>query len=411
MQFDTELFKPWVGNLGLKDGWNSVTISQMEEFYQRKAAQGFQMAFVESTVRACQEFMEAIEPALIEHGPEEDSIISVVVEGGVVTYVNGPQFKRREDNIVLQVGLSKYAAEIDDKGNVTVGNLSGVAVVTPIVDKDKNPKLDDNGNPRFKASVRLMDFDNEDSETFEIWFAFQKNLKDANGKLVVLSEPKLNSALRKGKFFNFLSHANEAGASSGEDAVWIDMRMLPKGNYKINKIVGPKAKTYEDPLTKTKTTVNKWYLEIDSIGMAQSHSALMSSLESMGEYYQKLAEMGELGLAVTEHIVDYESTAGGPRKKVEYFPDFFQAHKDGDVVPVKRGIAGPERKHYMTMAFVEGLKFQPNPILGGIVNQALAIEVKPEKATLSPGTEQKAIPAAVTTVEAEVVNLSDEIPF
>lgn len=415
MQFDTELFKPWIGSLGLEDGWNSITITRMQEFYDRRLAQGFSMAFVESTIASCREFMDAIAPSLIEAGPEEDTIISVLVKEGLVEYVNGPQFKRYGEDIILQVGLSKYATTISETGNVTVGNLNGTAVIAPIA-KDGVVKLDDNGNPRFKTSVRLMDFDNEESETFEVWFSFQKNLKDDKEKLVVLSEPKLNSALRKGTFFQFLSPTKEAGASnSDEETVWVDMRMLPKGSYKITKIVGPKEKTYEDPITKEKSTVKKWYLEIYGIGMASAHSSLISSLESMDNYYSKLAERGELGVLVTEHIVDYEVVGGG-RKKVEYFPDFFQAFQDGEVVPVKRGIAGPERKHYMKMSFVEG-NFDLNPILGGIVNQALAIEVKDPNRMLSSSTSVTATLPAAKPVSASPMKSAapavdeDTIPF
>lgn len=413
MQFDTELFKPWIGSLGLADGWNSITITEMQEFYDRRLAQGFPMGSVDSTITACKEFMDAIAPALIESGPEPDTIISVLVKEGIVEYINGPQFKRHGDDIVLQVGLSKYTSQVTETGSVTVGNLSGTAVIAPVLDKDKVQKNDDNGNPRFKASVRLMNFDNEESEPVEVWFSFQKNLKDDKDKLVVLSETKLNGALRRGTFYQFLSPAKEAGSSSSdEETVWVDMRMLPKGIFQITKVVGPKPKTYEDPITKLKETVNKWYLEIHGIGMAPAHQALESSLESMGGFYSKLAERGELGVSVTEHIVDYESVSGG-RKKVEYFPDFFQAFQDGDVVPVKRGIAGPERKHYMTMAFVEGNHFESNPILGGIVNQAIAIKVEdPRTALPAASTPVATLPApAMRSAAVAVVDEEDEIPF
>jgi hypothetical protein len=398
MQFDTELFKPWIASLGLEEGWNSISITRMQEFYDRKTAQGFPMGFVESTIVACKEFMNAIAPALIEAGPEEDTIISVLVKERLVEYVNGPQFKRYGDEIILQVGLSKYTVSATETGSVTVGNLNGTAVIAPITKEENRvqiPKLDENGNPRFKASVRLMNFDNEESEPVEVWFSFQKNLKDEKDKLVVLSETKLNGALRKGTFYQFLAPAKEAGASSSdEETIWVDMRMLPKGVFKITKVVGPKPKVYEDPTTKIKETVNKWYLEIHGIGMAEAHSSLVHSLESGGSYYQKLAELGELGVSVTEHIVDYESVTGG-RKKVEYYPDFFQAFDSGDVVPVKRGIAGPERKHYMSMGFVEGTHFESNLNLGGIVNLAIAIKVEdPRNAIAGTNPAVATLPAA-----------------
>jgi hypothetical protein len=391
MKFDTETFKAWVGNLGLSNGWNSVTVTAMRDYLESKQAQGFSMVAVADAVQQSQFFMDAIAPALIDG--EGDTIMSVLVKDGLVEFVNGPQFKRYgETDVVLQVGLAKYKVDLDAAGNLQVGSLQGTVQISAITKEENRveiPVKDENGNPRFKASVELMDYSDEENPVYQIWFAFQKNLKDAKGNFVVASLPKLKIALSKGELAKYLAPANEAGtgSSDGEDTVWIDMRMLPKGTFNITKVVGPKKKVYEDGGEK-----NLWFLKIEGYGMAQAHAILAADLEVMGEDYKKEAEMGNLRVRVTEHVVNFQHVDGS-YKKVEYFPDFFQAWEAGEVTPVKKGIAGENRKHYMSMAFVTGGEYEFAPILTGIVQQALAIAVKPQ--ALEGSTTTAALPATV----------------
>jgi hypothetical protein len=410
MKFDTETFKAWVGNLGLANGWNSVTITKMREYYDSESAQGYSMPYVAEVIAKSEEFLAAIAPALIEAGPEADTVISVLVKDGLVEYVNGPQFKRMGEDIVLQVGLSKYATEINEAGSLSVGSLKGtveIAAITKEENKKEVPVKDENGNPRFKASVELMDFSNEESTVYRIWFSFQKNLKDGNGNIVVATLAKLKIALSQGKLFKYLSVANEAGSgsSNGEDTVWVDMRMLPKGTFNITKVVGPKKKVYEDGVEK-----NLWFLEIEDIGMTQAHAILAADLEVMGDMYKTKAERGQLRVRITEHLVNFQHV-NGQYKKVEYFPDFFQAFEKGEVTPVKKGVAGENRKHYMSMAFVTGGEYEFESILGGIVNQALKIAVRPESTNALPESTPSPKPALKSASVAVVDDEEDYIPF
>lgn len=408
MKFDTETFKPWIGNLNLANGWNPVTVSAMREYLEAKQAQGFSMVAVKEAVQQCQFFMDAIAPALIEG--DGDVIISVLVKNNAVEYVNGPQFKRYgESDIVLQVGLAKYGVELDSAGNIKVGTLQGTVQISAMTKEENRvevPVKDENGNPRFKATVELMDLTNEETPVYQVWFAFQKNLKDSKGDFVVATLPKLKIALNKGEIYKYLAVANEAGSgsSSGEETVWIDMRMLPKGLYNITKVVGPKKKVYEDGGEK-----NVWFLEIEGYGMAQAHAILAADLEVMGDDYKKEAEMGNLRVRVTNHLVTFQHVDGS-YKKVEYFPDFFQAWEAGEVTPVKKGFAGENRKHSMSMCFVTGGEYEFQPILTGIVQNALKINVSSNPVAL-PATTVVAEPAAqLKSAAVEDADL-DSIPF
>ena len=412
MKFDTETFKPWIGNLNLANGWNPVTVSAMREYLEAKQAQGFSMMAVKEAVQQCQFFMDAISPALIEG--DGDVIISVLVKNDAVEYVNGPQFKRYgESDIVLQVGLAKYNVELDSGGNIKVGALQGtvqIAAMTKEENRVEVPVKDENGNPRFKATVEMMDLTNEETPVFQVWFAFQKNLKDEKGNFVVATLPKLKIALNKGELYKYLALANEAGSggsSNGEETVWIDMRMLPKGLYNITKVIGPKKKVYEDGGEK-----NLWFLEIEGYGMAQAHAILAADLEVMGEDYKKEAELGQLRVRVTEHVVNFQHIDGS-YKKVEYFPDFFQAWEAGEVTPVKKGFAGENRKHYMSMTFVTGGEYEFQPILTGIVQKALSINVSNNPVALPAATVVTKTVAelkSAAVVEEEAADL-DSIPF
>lgn len=412
MKFDTETFKPWIGNLNLANGWNPVTVSAMREYLEAKQAQGFSMMAVKEAVQQCQFFMDAISPALIEG--DGDVIISVLVKNDAVEYVNGPQFKRYgESDIVLQVGLAKYNVELDSAGNIKVGALQGtvqIAAMTKEENRVEVPVKDENGNPRFKATVEMMDLTNEETPVFQVWFAFQKNLKDSKGNFVVATLPKLKIALNKGELYKYLAVANQAGSggsSNGEETVWIDMRMLPKGLYNITKVIGPKKKVYEDGGEK-----NLWFLEIEGYGMAQAHAILAADLEVMGEDYKKEAELGQLRVRVTEHVVNFQHIDGS-YKKVEYFPDFFQAWEAGEVTPVKKGFAGENRKHYMSMTFVTGGEYEFQPILTGIVQKALSINVSNTPVALSAATvvaEPTPQLKSAAVVEEEAADL-DSIPF
>lgn len=412
MKFDTETFKPWIGNLNLANGWNPVTVSAMREYLEAKQAQGFSMMAVKEAVQQCQFFMDAISPALIEG--DGDVIISVLVKNDAVEYVNGPQFKRYgESDIVLQVGLAKYNVELDSAGNIKVGALQGtvqIAAMTKEENRVEVPVKDENGNPRFKATVEMMDLTNEETPVFQVWFAFQKNLKDEKGNFVVATLPKLKIALNKGELYKYLALANEAGSggsSNGEETVWIDMRMLPKGLYNITKVIGPKKKVYEDGGEK-----NLWFLEIEGYGMAQAHAILAADLEVMGEDYKKEAELGQLRVRVTEHVVNFQHIDGS-YKKVEYFPDFFQAWEAGEVTPVKKGFAGENRKHYMSMTFVTGGEYEFQPILTGIVQKALSINVSNNPVALPAATvvtKPVAELKSAAVVEEEAADL-DSIPF
>ena len=412
MKFDTETFKPWIGNLNLANGWNPVTVSAMREYLEAKQAQGFSMMAVKEAVQQCQFFMNAISPALIEG--DGDVIISVLVKNDAVEYVNGPQFKRYgESDIVLQVGLAKYNVELDSGGNIKVGALQGtvqIAAMTKEENRVEVPVKDENGNPRFKATVEMMDLTNEETPVFQVWFAFQKNLKDEKGNFVVATLPKLKIALNKGELYKYLALANEAGSggsSNGEETVWIDMRMLPKGLYNITKVIGPKKKVYEDGGEK-----NLWFLEIEGYGMAQAHAILAADLEVMGEDYKKEAELGQLRVRVTEHVVNFQHIDGS-YKKVEYFPDFFQAWEAGEVTPVKKGFAGENRKHYMSMTFVTGGEYEFQPILTGIVQKALSINVSNNPVALPAATvvtKPVAELKSAAVVEEEAADL-DSIPF
>ena len=418
MQFDKDTFKPWIGKseFGLKEGWNPITLTQLKEYISASEAEGLDMSYAKSCVASCQTFMDGIEPALVQPGPmgQENTVFSVFIEGGIFEGINGPKLKRYEDTVILQVGLSRYEVTINETGKVTIGNLSGVAIVEPVTKEENGVKVqlkDKNGIPRFQAYVNLMDFSDEDSEEdFRVWFAFEKELKDANGNFVTPTAVKLNKAIQTGKIFNYLAEAKFGGGSStnNEDTVWFDMRMLPKGFFKVNKIVGPKNKTYPDG-----TAYKEWYFEMEDLGMTTAHKSLVSALERNDGFYKQKAEKGDLFIQVTKHDVEFKQVATNTFKQVPYFPDFIQAWNSGEVVKPERGIAGKECKHYINLELVTGVDYIQNPILGGIVNQALSIAVKPNSVALPAATvvaEPVAELKSAAVVEEDAADL-DSIPF
>jgi hypothetical protein len=183
------------------------------------------------------------------------------------------------------------------------------------------------------------------------------------------------------------------------------MRMLPKGLYNITKVVGPKKKVYDDGGEK-----NLWFLEIEGHGMAQAHAILTADLEVMGDDYKKEAELGQLRVRVTDHVVNFQHI-DGTYKKVEYFPDFFQAWEAGEVTPVTKGFAGENRKHYMKMCFVTGGEYEFQPILTGIVQNALKINVSANPVALPAATAEPTAQLKSAAVVEDEASEFDEIPF
>lgn len=385
----------------LTNGWNNFSIEELTNYLAELASVGITEEDVPETfsvINGVKSFVDAIAPAL-NGDAEPEYVLGGFAVKGVLEKVSGPVFLRVEDEVKLKVGKDTFYDVEFSNGQVKVGNLQGTAKLYQVKKSDGTISTTKDGKPWYKGEASLLDMEDDDDMIYEIPFSVSVEPVDGDGKPIPINEAKLIKSVSNGSLYKYLNYP-----SSGGGNVYVDMRWLPEGEYRVLGISEKREKDFGDGI------VESWNLEIEDVGIVESRYGIKTMLKNEEAIYRKLAERPEgLTMAVTKHLVTYKTLDGVLHEK-EPFNNFYLAACSKQVKDFNANkMSGDGTRHDVSVGFLKFKDYTGNDWGIKLINGG---REKLELPTVhSAGSLPAASEPAALEAKAEVVSEYDEVEF
>jgi hypothetical protein len=392
MQFNLNTFR-FLADLNLANGWNNFSLEDLKGYTDELQAEGMEedMPMVFKAVRQTEKFINAIAPNLVGDEPATQ-VISGQSEQGVLVKVGGPKFYRGdEDTIILRVGKTSYTTDINgDK--ITIGKVKGSISVNEKTNADGKKVVNDKtGLPSLEVTAKLMIVGDRGADAEAFYVPFMLDMEQE------MTDIQVEGSLEDGELHTFLSEIPKGGTT------FIDLRMLPQGDFPVSDVSDPKVNQWEDK------DITSWNIVVPGLGIVSSRGKdLEGQLAGSYKIHQKKARTKGITLRISKHDVEYRTQDG--EKKVVPYPMFLMDLKNGNVknLPDKK-IGNSDVKHYINAGLIDcHSELQDFAIASvGHVREILGLNTPAALPAVSVAAE---LPAPVAMKSAAVAVVDEEDP-
>lgn len=336
MRFDLNTFR-FIADLNMSNGWNNYSLEDLQSYVEELRQEGMEseMPLVFNAVRQTEKFINAIASALTGDEPPAQ-VISGQSEQGVLERIGGPRFYRDDEgDIVLRVGTTSYETVLNED-KISIGKAQGTIFVKERTNANNEVIVNEKtGKPSLEVTAKLMIKGDRspDAEAFYIPFMLdtEKSMTDA----------QVTAAVEDGELSEYLAPIPKGGAT------FVDLRMLPQGDYLVTDISDAKVGEYNGK------EIISWNLTIPNIGIVSSRGKnLEGQLATSHKILQKKARERGVTLRISSHEVEYKTMDGEDRKVP--FPNFIMDLKAGNVKNLPLGkIGNSDVKHMINAGILK----------------------------------------------------------